>query len=76
MPFAEDREIAAVVAFEHALDAGVSCGSKMRRIESVARRKTVMHPLAHGFVLRRHQAGRLRASKTQRVLVSGGVKIQ
>jgi hypothetical protein len=74
MALAEDREIAAIIALEHALDPGISGGCQMGRVETVARGESVMHALAHGLVLRGHQARGLRAGNAERVLIGRGIK--
>jgi len=63
-------------SLEHALDAGVTALGQHRRVHAVARRKAVVHALAHGLVLRRHQAGRLGAGQAERVFEASSVQAQ
>ena len=67
----EGRAKAAIGRFEDVDDAGEVLPRQQRRIKPALRGASGMHALDHGAVLRRHQAGRLRAGNAKRV--HGGV---
>jgi hypothetical protein len=54
--FPEDRKEATPRQIEDILYAGVAPPGQQRSVESIARRKAMMHALAHGAELRCHEA--------------------
>ena len=61
------RAEAAIRRLEHVDDAGKTLARQQRGIKPALRRAAGMHALDHGAILRRHQAGRLRAGDAERV---------
>ena len=75
MALAEHCKKTAIFTFEDPLNTCISASGEQRGIEAVARAETMMHSLAHRFILRRHQARRLSACQPERIFESRRVKI-
>ncbi len=76
MAFTKDSEEAAIIALKDALDSGVAFGRQIGGVESVARGKAMLHALAHGLELGRHEATGLGRRQTKRVFILSCIEVQ